>query len=815
MEDESKTKAQLINELIDARQLIAKLEYSAIERKRVEKTLQGREAALRAITMSARDAIIMINSQGKISFWNPAAEQILGYNETEALGRDLHLLLAPERYHEAFNEKSQHFFNTGKGKVVGKTLELHAVRKDGTEIPVELSLSAVQLGEHWYAIGIIRDITSRKLAEEETLKHRHLMHKIFEILPVGLWIADKDGILLSANPKGLEIWGAAPTVGQEKYGIFRARRLPSGDEIAPDDWSLAHTVNEGITIVDELLEIDTFDGQKKIILNYTAPVLDDIGNIQAAIVVNHDITKLKQTEESLQKSEAKYRFLTDKMNDMIWTANLDFNLTYISPSVNKITGFTPEERILQSPTEMMTPESYAVALDVLSKELKREQEGEVDPDRSIKMELDFCHKNGSKVRMESVMSAIRDDEGKLVGIHGVSRDITERKRAEEEKKRLEAQLAQAQKLESIGTLAGGIAHDFNNILAAIIGYTELALDHESDPMDARSELKEVLKAGNRARDLVRQILAFSRQTETKHSPLALQTVIKETIKMMRSVIPTTIEIRQNLIDSGIVMSNPTQIHQIMMNLCTNAVHAMDKTGGVLDVSLKRVVLNGDDAIHDLRPGPYLRLSVSDNGHGIIPEVTARIFDPFFTTKEVGQGTGLGLSVVHGIVKSHGGGIRCKSKPGEGTIFDVYLPEIDAGEETLRPHKKEPLAKGTERILFVDDEPALIDLTKKMLENLGYIVTTRASSIEALELFRNNPDKFDLVITDMTMPAMTGDQLAQKIMDIRHDIPIILCTGYSEHITEERAKRIGIREFVMKPLVVRQLAITIRNTLDAG
>jgi signal transduction histidine kinase len=419
--------------------------------------------------------------------------------------------------------------------------------------------------------------------------------------------------------------------------------------------------------------------------------------------------------------------------------------------------------------------------------------------------------------MESVISAIRDHEGKLVGIHGVSRDITERKRAEEEKKGLEAQLAQAQKLESIGTLAGGIAHDFNNILSAIIGYTELAMDDVSDPKKARSNLKEVLKAGDRAKNLVHQILAFSRQTETKHSPLALQTIIKETIKMMRSVIPATIEIRQNFIDSGIVMSDATQIHQIMMNLCTNAVHAMDKTGGVLEVSLKRVSVNGDAEIHnlDLSPGSYLRLSVSDNGQGMTPEVMARIFDPYFTTKEVGRGTGLGLSVVHGIVKSHGGVITCKSTPGEGTIFDVYLPEIDTGKEKLEPLEKESLPTGTERILFVDDEPVLIDLTKKRLENLGYTVITRTSSIEALELFRNNPDKFDLVITDMTMPAMTGDKLTQKMMEIRQDIPIILCTGYSELISEEKAKKIGVKEFIMKPIVIEELAKTIRDVLNVG
>jgi len=543
---------------------------------------------------------------------------------------------------------------------------------------------------------------------------------------------------------------------------------------------------------------------------------DDEGKPMDILGVSRDITERKQTEESLRQSEATYRFLTDKMNDVVWMANLDFALTYISPSVKKILGFTPEERIRQTPAEMMTAETLFNAFNILNRELEREHEEGVDPERTVKVEMDFYHKNGSIVRMESVMSAIRDHDGTITGIHGVSRDITERKQAEEEKKKLEAQLTQVQKLESIGTLAGGIAHDFNNILAAIIGYTELAMNDISEPTKAWGELKEVRKAGDRAKSLVSQILAFSRQTETKHSPLTLQPIIKESIKMMRSVIPTTIEIRQNLVDSGLVMSDPTQINQIVMNLCTNAVHAMDWTGGVLEVSLKRVSINGDAKTPDLDlpPGRYVKLSVSDTGQGMTPEVMARIFDPYFTTKEVGRGTGLGLSVVHGIVKSHGGVITCRSTYGEGSVFDIYLPEIDTKDESSNPHLERVLLPiGTESILFVDDEPVLIELAKKMIENLGYTVLTRTSSIEALELFRNNPSKFDLVITDMTMPAMTGDKLAQRMMEIRQDIPIILCTGYSEYITEERAKRIGIREFVMKPLVVKELSKTIRKVLD--
>jgi len=530
--------------------------------------------------------------------------------------------------------------------------------------------------------------------------------------------------------------------------------------------------------------------------------------------LSEELAERKQAEEALRQSEAKFRFLTEKMNDVIWTADMDFRVTYVSPSIEKALGFTPEERLNQQVAETMTPESYARALQLLTAEIEREQDPTADPERTVKLDIEYYHKSGSTVWMENVISAIRDDGGTIIGIHGVSRDITERKQADLERKRLESQLSQAQKMESIGTLAGGIAHDFNNILSAIIGYTELALDDSSDPVKVQRGLKEVLKAGERARGLVKQILTFSRKTDADYSPLVLRTVIKESLRMLRSVMPTTIEIRQNLIDSGLVMADPTQIHQVMINLCTNAVHAMDETGGVLMVELKRESLEEEASGGlGLHPGSYLRITVQDTGHGMTPEVMERIFDPYFTTKATGQGTGLGLAVVHGIVKSHGGAITCSSVPGYGTTFHLYLPEIEPGRNEEKVPDGRSLQTGTERILMVDDEPTLADLVEKMLGGLGYSVTSRTSSEEALELFRKDPDRFDLVISDMTMPGLTGDRLAQRLLEIRRDIPIILCTGYSERITEERAKSIGIRKFILKPLTRDSLAEAVRSVLD--
>lgn len=391
----------------------------------------------------------------------------------------------------------------------------------------------------------------------------------------------------------------------------------------------------------------------------------------------------------------------------------------------------------------------------------------------------------------------------------------QRDRKEEEKKKLKARLSQAQKMEAIGTLAGGIAHDFNNILAAIIGYAELAILEVPDGSKVKQDLMEIFKAGNRAKDLVQQILTFSRQSDMEKKPVRVSRIVKEALKFLRASLPTTIEIRENIEkDIGTIEADPTQIHQILMNLCTNAHHAMREEGGILEVTLTNVDMDAYTIRQypDISSGPYVRLSVSDTGHGITPDVKERIFDPYFTTKGVGEGTGLGLAVVHGIVKDHAGAITVYSETGKGTTFHIFLPVIEKAEEP----KKEtmgPLPTGHERILFIDDDPSLVEIGREILGKLGYDVVAKTSSIEALELFREQPDKFDLVITDMTMPNMTGDRLAAELMKIRPDIPTILCSGFSEKMSNEKADALGIKNFLMKPIVMKDLAKTIRKVLD--
>ena len=437
--------------------------------------------------------------------------------------------------------------------------------------------------------------------------------------------------------------------------------------------------------------------------------------------------------------------------------------------------------------------------------------GEKDFNTSFRV----LHPDGTVKYLKANAIVLRDGDGKAIRMIGINRDITEQVLAEEAKKSLEDQLKHAQKMEAIGTLAGGIAHDFNNILGAILGYAEMVQDDIPAGSVAAKDIEQVIAAGHRAKELVKQILAFSRQAESQRILIQPSVIIKEAIKMLRSSLPTTISIDQNIDpESGHVMADPTQLHQILVNLCTNAFHAMEETGGTITISLQKksfsiVDLPGGP---DVQPGEFVQLSVADTGSGIAPDIMEKIFDPYFTTKEVGKGTGMGLAIIHGIVKTYGGFITCHTTVGLGTVFHVCLPIT---EDTATP-EAEPvdlIQHGNEHILYIDDEEILAEMGKTMLERLGYRVTMRTTSLEALMVFQNQSDAFDLVITDQTMPGMTGIDLARRMLQIKPDLPIILCTGYSSQVSEAKAKSYGIKGFVMKPLAKRDIADLIRKVLD--
>jgi nitrogen-specific signal transduction histidine kinase/ActR/RegA family two-component response regulator len=384
-----------------------------------------------------------------------------------------------------------------------------------------------------------------------------------------------------------------------------------------------------------------------------------------------------------------------------------------------------------------------------------------------------------------------------------------------EQKKLTSRLQQAQKLESIGSLSGGIAHDFNNLLFPIIGLSELLLEDLTPSSPEYEKVQEILKAGNRGSQLVNQILSFSRQETQKKVPVRIQKVVKEVIKLARSTIPADIKITQCIDpDCGLVMADPTQLHQIAMNLVTNAYHAVEKNTGCIDIKVKAIRLDSGNLIDENQsPGKYAVLVVADNGVGISPTNLEKIFDPYFTTKEKGKGTGLGLSTVYGIVKEHQGDIKVYSEPGIGTTFKVFLPLMQKTDPVESDEKVEIMETGKETILLVDDEISIVRLERQMLERLGYKVTARTSSMDALEAFKSRPEKYDLVISDMNMPNMNGIQLAKEIQKTRPDMPIVLCTGFSERISREITKKIGIKGFLMKPVAKAEMAGVVRKILD--
>lgn len=399
-------------------------------------------------------------------------------------------------------------------------------------------------------------------------------------------------------------------------------------------------------------------------------------------------------------------------------------------------------------------------------------------------------------------------------------EIEERKCTEAKNQKLEKQLQQAQKMEAVGTLAGGIAHDFNNILFAIMGYSEMARLQLAPDDKIAKDLDQVIKAGHRATDLVQQILTFSRQAEENLQPLKVQFILKEALKLLRASLPTTIELNVSIdTDCRPILADPTQMHQVLMNLCTNAKDAIGEESGSLTVSLSEREFTAGGILSDcpqITSGTYLDLEVSDTGSGMDDLTLSKIFDPFFTTKEKGKGTGLGLAVVHGIVKQHRGEITVVCDPIQGTTFHIYIPVIDEEWQPPEQEKLEAIPQGSgERILLVDDEAVLSNMLQKILESIGYSVVAFTSSIEASEAYEKNPDGFDLLITDMTMPEMTGVDLSRKLLSLRPDLPIVLCTGFSEAINEEKARSYGIREYLKKPVDKHILAKAIRKALKSS
>ncbi|MCP3872138.1 MAG: PAS domain S-box protein [Desulfobacteraceae bacterium] len=509
--------------------------------------------------------------------------------------------------------------------------------------------------------------------------------------------------------------------------------------------------------------------------------------------------KRQRAEDTLRLNEKRLNsILQTNPNPVVVYDTKGFS-QFVNPSFTQVFGWAPHE--IQGKTIPFVPED--------EKEITNTKIKEVFESGKPMQFLTKRLTKSNKVLDVNISAAIyKDAKEENKGLVVNLTDITDQLKLEE-------QLRQAQKMESIGNLAGGIAHDFNNLLVPIIGMSEMLLEDLPEDSLEYENVEEIFHAGKRAGDLVNQILAFSRQSEHKMSPVRVQSVLKEVLKLSRSTIPANIEIRQNIQQNcGLVMADPTQIHQIAMNLITNAFHAVEEKNGTVNIELKEVILK-DNELPDsvLKSGQFIRLTVSDNGTGMSQNTVNKIFEPYFTTKEQGKGTGLGLAVVYGIVKEHGGDIKVYSEMGKRTTFSIYLPLVKKLSKITAVENMERLTSGTESILLVDDEVSVAKLEGQILARLGYQTTIKTSSVDALSTFRKNPKSFDLVISDMTMPDMTGDQLAEKILSIKPDTPIIICTGFSERINKELAETLGVKGLLMKPVVKSDMAQMVRKALD--
>jgi PAS domain S-box-containing protein len=522
-------------------------------------------------------------------------------------------------------------------------------------------------------------------------------------------------------------------------------------------------------------------------------------NLQAEI---HKRTRIAKV---LHEREAQLRSLQSNIPIGLCRISLDGKLISVNPKFIAIFNYATKQEMLKHSFDSLFdgPDDFLA----IKKRLERENVIQA-------LETRFQRKDGNVIWCALHLKKLHDQAADKIFLDGAILDITDRKRIEAEKQNLEIQLRQSQKMEAIGTLAGGIAHDFNNILAAIDGFSELALDDIPKGSLLYDNIKEIRVATRRATDLVKQILTFARQTEVKKQPVKLSDILEETLKLLRSTIPSNIDIRKEIHTGKLVMADPTQLHQIIFNLCSNATHAMQSINGLLSIYLRELFIDAEkpEKLANLMPGPHFDLCIQDTGHGMTQEIVERIFEPYFTTKNQGDGTGMGLSVVQGIINNMRGAITVESAPNKGTTFHVYLPVLEKQDQPKEEYH-DSLKGGTEHILLVDDEIALTYIGRQTLERLGYTVTVRNSGQEALALFQATPERFDLVMSDMAMPQMTGDKLAREIMRIRSDIPIILCTGYSDQISPKQAKADGIHGLLFKPVLKHELAASIRSVLD--
>ena len=759
------------------------------ERKQAEIASQR----LAAIVASSDDSIIGLDLDGIVTDWNRGAERIFGYTAADMLGTSIMRLIPDDR-----REEEDHLLAAIRSGESIEHFETQRRTRDGRLIDVSVTASPLR-DPDGTIVGVskvARDISERKRAEATLRANRELLTNVIDSAPSYIFATDRQHRYVIANDAYARFLGlpVESILGRTHHDLYPAAQA--------DDFV---ATNEAIMASGQAMQIDeTVLGQAQVTTKF--PLRDARGTVTGICGVVTDVTARKRAEEAQRASEERFRELAENIREVFWmTDPAKRVIHYVSPAYEKIWGRSCES-LYENPrtwSDAIHPDDRPRVLHAAE---TRQVPGDYDETYRI------LQPDGTVRWIHDRAFPVRDEQGRVLRIVGTAEDVTEQRRLEEH-------FRQAQKMEAIGQLAGGIAHDFNNILAAILGNAELALVDVDARHPARRSLEEIQRASGRAKQLIQQILTFSRQQPRERRIVALGPLVEEAVDLLRATIPSTVDLVVSIDpDAPPVLADPTQIHQLLVNLATNAWHSLADRPGRIDVRLENATLDAASSrdLTGLLPGRFACLMVRDTGSGMDAATRARLFDPFFTTKDVGRGAGLGLSVVHGIVHEHDGAIRVVSEPGQGATFEVYLPASSGVvREAVAVSPASSSHGAGQQILFIDDEEPLVELATRMLGRLGFLITGFTSAAEALEAFRRDPRRFDVVVTDMNMPGRSGLQVAADLLEMRPDIPILMSSG---HVTEDlvkRARAAGIREVLYKPSSMHEFGEAISNAIAAA
>ena len=776
------------------------------ERKLTERLMRESAERDRLLWQTSTDVVLMVDEDSRIRFCNPAILRMLGYLPDEVIGQPL-TMLQPERLRAAHVHGFQRYLSSGVRRLDWRAVEVVALHRDGREIPVEISFSDMQIEGKRIFGAFMRDIGARMQQQQDLRHSEERYRRIVQTAEEGIWMIDAAAITTFVNPK------MASMLGYSVDEMLGRPMVDFMDELAREQArENVRRREQGISEQHDF-RLTRKDGADLWTAMSTSAAFDDAGRYAGALAMVTDITERRRAEEALRESEERFRSLTMLSSDWYWEQDAEFRLTQVVGGrvYNSKGGW--RRALGQRPWE-----AASVGMDPADWDRHRRQLEAHEPFRDF--EITRQGADGALVTVSHSGEPVFDGHGGFAGYRGVGRDITEQRRGENMRRELEAQLREAQKMEAIGVLAGGIAHDFNNVLAGILGNVALAVQDLPPGHPAATSLEQIRKAGLRGRGLVQQILAFARRQPREVVSCELRPLVDECLGLLRSTLPAGVTLGATLSAEPLfVMADATQVEQVLMNLCTNAWHSLAGRPGRIAVTLAGVDLDAGAARQlgaGLTPGTYARMTVEDTGRGMDAETRARIFEPFFTTKPVGEGTGLGLAVAHGIIAAHGGVIRVQSAQGRGSTFEIYLPRSASTAPSDRPVPLSVAHRGNgENVLYIDDDDVMVVMVQRLLERLGYVVTCLHDPAQAIEMVRVAPHAFDVVVSDLNMPELSGLDVARALQRIRADLPVIISSGNLPDQLQAEARQAGVRALVHKQYTLEELGAVIHWVLAGG